>query len=141
MIWLLALVYFVGASFLVRRNILTKTDPLKAEVTRLETLNEKTCDYGCDRRYICMQHSERRAKARRRYWYSVIAVPVLWPVLAPIWLWWKTLFPRGIRTPQMIAEAQEKKLKEQEAELQRLAQEIERMSKVAGLPVPKGLKQ
>jgi len=60
-----------------------------------------------------------------------------------VWLWWKMLFPRGVRTRTEIANAKEKALEAKNKalteKLQRQAEEIKQLSTVAGLYIPEGL--
>jgi len=132
--WLwIVLIYFVGASYTVRRTVLQNR-----EYGQQLLKGCRLCSAD-GARYYCSKHAPEILKSRkRRVW-----VPLLWPGVLAVSLWWKMLFPRGVRTKTEIASAREKALEAKNKalaeKLQRQAEEIKQLSTAAGLYVPEGL--
>jgi len=131
-LWIL-LMYLAGASFTVRRKVL--------QMQEWEEQDFKAICGDCKatRKHQCSQHdTEGNGKAA-----GVLFIPIFWPLVLVVWLWWKLLFPRGVRTKTSIAKAREQALEAKNkaltASLVKQAEEIKELSKAAGLYVPKGL--
>jgi hypothetical protein len=131
-LWIL-LTYLAGASFMVRRKVL--------QMQQWEEQDFKAICRDCraTSKNQCRQHdAEGDGKVG-----AVLLVPVFWPFVLMVWLWWKMLFPRGVRTKTSITRFREQALEARNkaltANLKKQAEEIKELSKAAGLYVPEGL--
>jgi hypothetical protein len=132
-LWIALMVYFVGASYTVRRMALRRQEWLESGIEK----RCSACRYYSGR--YCIKHdSEKFHKGFAIFWASLS-----WPALLVAWGWWKVLFPRGVQTKTAIANAKEKALEAKNKalteKLQQQAKEIKQLSTAAGLYVPEGL--
>jgi len=132
--WVLAIVvYLIGASIMVRRQVLQL-------YAWTEKQAKESCRYCRDTvlRY-CKKHDSEVIHARA----AVVWKSLLWPLVLVVWGWWKLLFPRGVRTRASIKEARaaalDAKNKALVTTLEQQAKKIKELSRAAGLRIPEGL--
>jgi hypothetical protein len=91
---------------------------------------------------------EKDTRSTHTHWHQepesifVVLVVAVWPIIAALWLSWKIMFPRGVRTKYSVQRKREARQREHERAVQQMERAARRMleleAKVAPLAICAG---